>query len=291
MENISLERRLRIFKDSDPVTFAYKTSFDDPSMHKLHIHQNYELYFYIEGDADYVVNHAYYQLGRGDVMIISPNETHMLLLKKPCRYTRFYMVFPPNVFVNHITDPLQTLLRRTTGGSAKLTLPPNMWERVYGMMMDIVRICRDDPNDTDELLHTKIYAMLLQLLCALNEKTTSVQSGGDQLGATHLPAPLRDAMSYINAHLTQNMTVHEVAEAIHVSPTYLSAIFRKHIGIPLVTYLQARRIALAKRLLEEGRSVTYTCYESGFSDCSYFIRIFKRHVGMTPLQYRNSFQN
>ena len=291
MENLSLERRLRIFTDSDPITFAYKTSHDTPAMHNLHIHHNYELYFYIEGDAEYIIDHAYYKLHRGDVMIISPNEAHMLLLKKPCRYTRFYMVFPPNAFVNHITDPLQTLLKRTTGGSAKLTLPPDMWERVYGMMMDIVRICRDDPNDTDALLHTKIYAMLLQLLCSLSEKSTSVQAVGEQLSTAHLPAPIRDAFSYINEHLTDNLSVAMVAEAIHVSPTYLSAIFRKHIGITLVTYLQVRRIAMAKQLLEEGNPVTYACYESGFSDCSYFIRIFKRHVGMTPLQYRNSFQH
>jgi YesN/AraC family two-component response regulator len=125
----------------------------------------------------------------------------------------------------------------------------------------------------------------------LSEKSTSVQSAGDQFGAAHLPGPMREALSYIEAHLTQNITVREIAEAIHISPPYLSSVFRKHMGVPLVTYLQTRKIVLAKQMLEEGRSVTYACYESGFSDCSYFIRIFKRHLGMTPLQYRSSFRN
>ena len=286
LEDFYIERRLRVFTDSDPITFAYKTSYDFPSSHNLHIHHNYELYFYIEGDADYIVNNAYYKLHRGDVMIISPNETHMLVLKRPCQYTRFYMVFPPTVFTNHIINPLQTLLRRTTGGSAKLTLPTLMWERVYGMMQDIIRVCREDPSDTGELLHTKIYAMLLQLLCSLSEKSTSVQSIGDQFGAAHLPGPMREAMSYIESHLTQNITVREIAEAIHISPPYLSSVFRKHMGVPLVTYLQTRKIVLAKQLREEGRSVTYACYESGFSDCSYFIRIFKEKNGITPGKFR-----
>jgi AraC-like DNA-binding protein len=68
----------------------------------------------------------------------------------------------------------------------------------------------------------------------------------------------------------------------------LSAVFRKHIGVPLVSYLQARKIALAKQLLEEGRSVTYACYESGFSDCSYFIMRFHKKFGMTPYKYQRS---
>ena len=61
MEDFYLERRLRIFTDSDPITFAYKTSYDVPSIHNLHIHHNYELYFYngdTEGIASYIASNA-----------------------------------------------------------------------------------------------------------------------------------------------------------------------------------------------------------------------------------------
>ena len=48
-------------------------------------------------------------------------------------------------------------------------------------------------------------------------------------------------------------------------------------------------MTLAKQLLEEGYSVADTCHELGYTDCSYFIRVFKRHMGMTPLKYRATF--
>ena len=57
-------------------------------------------------------------------------------------------------------------------------------------------------------------------------------------------------------------------------------------GVPLVTYLQTRKIVLAKQMLEEGRSVTYACYESGFSDCSYFIMRFRKKFDITPERRR-----
>ena len=53
-------------------------------------------------------------------------------------------------------------------------------------------------------------------------------------------------------------------------------------------WIQAKKIALAKDLLDKGADVTEACYECGFNDCSYFIRVFKKYVGMTPLTYKNS---
>lgn len=290
---VYLERKLHIFTDRDPIVFAYKESFDHPEDHKLHIHQNYELYYFVDGEADYIVKNGYYTLAPGDLMLIKPGEMHSLVLKKPCYYKRFYLVIPNNIFSHHITSPLAPLLRRTGGASARLMLSGESSQQIHDMLYDIVNFCRTDPtsNGTGELSHTKIYAKMLQLLCALSEKCTSVQIAGEHVNTSALPAPIKDVMPYIENNIARISSVGELADAIHVSAPYLSAVFRKHIGVPLVSYLQARKIALAKQLLEEGRSVTYACYESGFSDCSYFIRIFKRHIGMTPLQYRNSFRN
>lgn len=288
--DVYLERKLHIFTDRDPLIFAYKETFDHPEDHKLHIHQNYELYYFLEGEADYIVKNGYYTLAPGDLMLIKPGEMHSLVLKKPCFYKRFYMVIPNNIFSHHITNPLSPLLRRTGGASARLMLSPESSEQIKDMLFDIVNVCRAEPAGNGDLTHTKIYAKMLQLLCTLSEKCTSVQIAGEHINTSALPAPIKTVMPYIENNIARISSVGEIADAIHVSAPYLSAVFRKHIGVPLVSYLQARKIALAKQLLEEGRSVTYACYESGFSDCSYFIRIFKKHIGMTPLQYRNTFR-
>ena len=51
---------------------------------------------------------------------------------------------------------------------------------------------------------------------------------------------------------------------------------------------QAKKITLAKDLLDRGADVTTACYECGFNECSYFIRVFRKYVGMTPRKYRES---
>ena len=58
----------------------------------------------------------------------------------------------------------------------------------------------------------------------------------------------------------------------------------------LTLLYQISSLCLAKRILEQGASVTEACYESGFNDCSYFIKCFRKSVGFTPYQYRKQVQ-
>lgn len=62
--------------------------------------------------------------------------------------------------------------------------------------------------------------------------------------------------------------------------------FRRYTGKSIHNYLTQRRLEHARRLLQNGVSVTEACYQSGFSDCSGFITLFKKHFGITPGKYQ-----
>ncbi|MBR4888778.1 MAG: AraC family transcriptional regulator, partial [Clostridia bacterium] len=51
-------------------------------------------------------------------------------------------------------------------------------------------------------------------------------------------------------------------------------------------YIAARRIAYSQQLIEQGRSISEACYQSGFENMSTFIRSFRNITGMTPSEYR-----
>ena len=100
------------------------------------------------------------------------------------------------------------------------------------------------------------------------------------------PQLLEKILAYVAENTASIQSTAEVATALGLSPQYLSAYFSRHIGTPLKIYIQAKKIALAKDLLSKGADVTGACFDSGFNDCSYFIRVFKHYVGVTPLRYR-----
>ncbi|HHH76476.1 MAG TPA: AraC family transcriptional regulator [Phycisphaerae bacterium] len=87
-----------------------------------------------------------------------------------------------------------------------------------------------------------------------------------------------------------NLSVRLLARWVQLAPDYLSHLFCQQTGMPLKTYINEQRIALAKDLLSDDRTLNISeiAWASGFSDPGYFARVFKRTTGFSPRVFRNS---
>lgn len=285
-----INKQLNIFHGHSPISFNYVDTYTDmASHHPLHIHRNAELYFCVSEHVDYVVEHSYYRLLPGDIVIIQPNEVHKVVLREAHQYKRFFIAVPVDFFPEQHINPLVSLMQplRTP---TRLRPPPGIANKIDTLLYKVLDICRENTIATQSpLLQTRIYAQMLELLCAVCESIAYPCPPEDHVDNIDFNKTLANVMLYIDQNFKTIQSVNEIAEVVHISPSYLSTLFRKHLGVPLVYHLQSLKMGLAKQMLEEGYSVTDTCREIGFSDCSYFIRIFKRHLGMTPLKYRSTF--
>lgn len=95
------------------------------------------------------------------------------------------------------------------------------------------------------------------------------------------------AVSYIQKHIYQALSLKEVAEAAYLSPSYLSRLFKKYLHVNFVTYVNNQKIAVAQEKLALTLTpINQISTRLGFSQTSYFTKIFKRKTGMTPSEYR-----
>lgn len=95
------------------------------------------------------------------------------------------------------------------------------------------------------------------------------------------------AQKYIQENLENNITLAETAEICHVSASHLSRLFIKETGEGFSVFVSNAKIEKAKEWLEtEEWSVSDIGYRLGFNETGYFIRAFKKKVGMTPGMYR-----
>lgn len=100
--------------------------------------------------------------------------------------------------------------------------------------------------------------------------------------------PVLQATDYICSHLHQKQTVEEIAEAVGLSPNYLSSLFRKELGMTVSRYLLGKRMDAARNMLRHsGLAYDEIASILAFSSQSHFIQVFKRETGMTPREYRN----
>lgn len=89
----------------------------------------------------------------------------------------------------------------------------------------------------------------------------------------------------------QELNVSQIALQFSVTPSYLSTTFKKQTGTSVLDALRQVRVDYAKRLLESGAKVTDAANQSGFSDLSTFIRVFKNYTGLTPGQAKKVDKN
>lgn len=130
-------------------------------------------------------------------------------------------------------------------------------EEVRSVMLDAFQAVRDEPNRgpfPEATLHERI---VLQ------------------------------AISYINAHYTEPISLQEVADEVAVSRNYFSELFKRVTGSNFIDYVIDLRVKRAKELLAATSLRVYEVAElSGFNDVKYFSKLFKKLVGMTPAEYQ-----
>jgi signal transduction histidine kinase/AraC-like DNA-binding protein/ABC-type sugar transport system substrate-binding protein len=100
---------------------------------------------------------------------------------------------------------------------------------------------------------------------------------------------VRQAMAYLHEHYAQPITREDVARHVNMNEDYLTFCFRKELGMTPIAYLNRYRINQAKQLLAtRSLSITEVALEVGFYDHSYFSRVFRREVGLSPDAYRRA---
>lgn len=95
------------------------------------------------------------------------------------------------------------------------------------------------------------------------------------------------AVNYIHQNIQQSLSLNEVAQKAFLSPSYLSRLFKKYLHVNFVEYVNNQKVALAQEKLALSQdSVQQISNQIGFSQTSYFTKIFKRKTGLTPSEFR-----
>lgn len=97
------------------------------------------------------------------------------------------------------------------------------------------------------------------------------------------------AKEFINKNYgSEGLSLSTIADSVHVSPGYLSQLFKQVVGESCVEYITKVRLNEAKKLLKETGLKTYeVAFQVGYSDSQYFSTCFKKHIGVSPTDYRD----
>lgn len=100
---------------------------------------------------------------------------------------------------------------------------------------------------------------------------------------------LKQAIEYIQAHLSENLSLNDIANELGMSQYYFCHLFKRSTGMSPHQFLIRQRVERAKHLLKQPeRTVTSVALDCGFANQSHLARYFRRYTGMNPNQFRKS---
>lgn len=101
-----------------------------------------------------------------------------------------------------------------------------------------------------------------------------------------------EAIKFIRINFCKDINLHQVAEHVKLSPSYLSSIFKKELQISFIKYLNELRVNKAKDMLLNTYLNSYEIAEKiGFTENTYFCKVFKKFVGVSPNEFRKQWIN
>ena len=255
------------------------TYADQPIRQKYHFHNSYELIFIRKGAIRLTVEQKQYIMSAGSLAIISCLENHSTeILSK--EYERYYILIYSNRLDAVVSDAALSSIFRNR---------PFAFNHVVDMTASFDAIDRCFRAIIDEYNQPKDYSRLL-LTSYLNEILVhvfrTVPSDFASVSGNALQEIYRIQI-YIEHNFSSEIRISDLANENYISPQYLSRCFKSQTGFSPKQYLTNIRLKNAKdRLLHTTLSVHEISFQCGFSDVNNFIRVFKKHTGMTPYKFR-----
>lgn len=143
----------------------------------------------------------------------------------------------------------------------------------------LISISMEDNMAKDALADLSLKFLLLRII--------QTQHLEDIKGAQLSNHRFMPAVQYIHEHLTEKISIDTLARQVCMSKSSFFQAFKDTFYISPLEYIIRERIALAKRIMTDSAvTITEVCYQSGFNNVNYFIRLFKRLEGVTPRMYR-----
>lgn len=253
----------------------------------LHWHNALEIILPLQNTYNAICNNVTYHLNEGDFLFIQPAVLHRLTSPPAGRRVIF------QISLNHLTFLKSfTTITSQLPSTLMVTKKSHPYEApiLYDMMMEIL----EEYQSTSPIREVDIYAKALQMLYLLGEHLcTQDQKHAEKTSLQQeYIAKFTEICDYIDAHLTENLTLDEMANKAGFSKFHFTRLFKQFTNYSFYQYVNVRRIHHAQLLLvEPDITVTEAAYRSGFSNTSAFDRMFKLHKNCTPTEFRKLYQN
>lgn len=273
MNRYQLKETWASHRDGDIRLKIYENTAEIP----YHWHDEYEFIYITSGKCLCSIEDVTYIIESGSGVLIKGGLIHALSRVENLTYTYFAIVFHP--YMIYGTECRKFFLEDYKFNS--IFSNENAVEKtIINLLKSIYFTYKQKPFAYE--LYLK--ADLTNIFCKIFKNRLYIR---EQKTETKKSLLTENILNYIHKNYAENFSIYELSREIGYSKSYIMHNFKEYTGKTVNEYLTEYRIYIAKQLLEDTeKSILEIALECGFNEASYFIRIFKRQTGISPLKYR-----
>lgn len=242
------------------------------SMHDLHSHTHYEIYFLSKGERSFFLANALYKVSAPVLIVIPPHVMHKT---EGAGFERYNVNVAPDYLDPYQMETLNAralqIVKPDPAQAAELTA-------LFDNALQTNKTHKHAPYVSRALFSYAVY--LLQNF-DYGESPPTTATG------ENIPSLVLKVIDYLHEHYGEKLTLQALANEFFVSRATLIYNFKKYTNCSLIDFLLNIRLTKSKELLVKGKKGVEEIAElCGFSSANYFGVIFKKKEGVSPVNYR-----
>ena len=271
-------------QENDPLFyfFDYDVRTADINMPFQHFHTFYELCVVLCPAATHFLEGKPYALQTFDIVGIPPNVLHMTQYPEgePCK--RLIIRFNLPRMGSGLSNEYEQLLSVFHQEAPVFRFAPELRSRLYRKLNDIFLLAPKTDPMRCLILHQKFIEFLTLLFLHQDENEYAGEAD-----MTPTEQKIYAVAAYIHAHYAEPLSLDFLSQQFFISSCYLSHQFKNITGFTLTDYIQMTKVRNVQSILLNTRMpITDAALSCGFTSFSQFNRVFQKHIGMAPSQYR-----
>ncbi len=277
-------------KDHVSENFPYNTYLCsiplDFTQINTHWHEEVEFIIIKKGIGKVYVDLQPYQVNSGDIILILPGQLHAIQQLDDNSMEYENILFKPQLLYGNgrdfcTTQFLRPLFEDNFIVPSYITPALKDYTMLYSCI-ETIDVLRSNPSLGCEL---SIKGYLFNFFAILFKNNINIDTKKIH---NKRAIKLKEILFFISSHYNESLTPEDTAKAVCFSTSHFMKFFKQHMGCTFTEYLNDYRLSISETLLSStDKPILEISYEIGFTNLSYFNRLFKKKYGMSPRTYRN----
>ena len=240
-----------------------------------HYHDFDNITLLFQGHVSYDVEGTAYDLKPYDIVVIPAGKIHRPTIMDDAPYERIIAYISPAYLKTYRQRgcPVEQIF---SASRSPILRQPQEADSLYNVSCRLRRAWSYPGPEGTLLQETLFSEFLLHLWMDVKAQKIGFVNKKPQ------HKKITAIVDYIEAHLTDDLSIPALARMFYMSPDYLMHLFKSETGMTAGSYITAKRLQKARRLMQEGRALTAICYECGFTNYSTFYRAWKNRYHSSP---------